>query len=100
MTMTNVGVYGRKREPNLPTTPIRRAVLSAFCASLVGIGLARFAYTPLLPAVVDAHWFEASAAAYLGAANLAGYLVGALLGRPISAHVSVAVTIRIMMLAA
>src|SRR6202012_3127432 len=67
---------------------------------LVGIGLARFAYTPLLPAVVDAHWFEASAAAYLGAANLAGYLAGALLGRPISSHIRVAVTIRAMMLAA
>ena len=92
--MTNVGVHGSRREPNLPMVPIWRAVLSAFCASLVGIGLARFAYTPLLPVVVDAHWFEASAAAYLGAANLAGYLAGALLGRPISSHIPVAVTIR------
>jgi predicted MFS family arabinose efflux permease len=55
-----------------------RATLAGFCASLVGIGLARFAYTPLLPAIVDAHWFAASSAAYLGAANLAGYLAGAL----------------------
>ncbi|HVX75083.1 MAG TPA: YbfB/YjiJ family MFS transporter, partial [Bradyrhizobium sp.] len=77
-----------------------RAVLSAFCASLVGIGLARFAYTPLLPAVIDAHWFDASAAVYLGAANLAGYLAGALLGRPISSRVPVAITIRAMMLTA
>src|ERR1700749_5015884 len=98
--MTNVGVHGSRREPNLPMVPIWRAVLSGFCGSLVGIGLARFAYTPLLPVVVDAHWFEASAAAYLGAANLAGYLAGALLGRPISSHVPVAVTIRAMMLAA
>src|ERR1700753_1806068 len=98
--MTNVGVHGSRREPNLPTVPVWRAVLSAFCASLVGIGLARFAYTPLLPVVVDAHWFAASSAAYLGAANLAGYLAGALLGRPISSHVPVAVTIRAMMLAA
>jgi predicted MFS family arabinose efflux permease len=58
-----------------------RATLAAFCASLVGIGLARFAYTPLLPVIVDAHWFAASSAAYLGAANLAGYLAGALLAR-------------------
>ncbi len=96
--MANVGVHGGSREPNQRSTPIWRAVLSAFCASLVGIGLARFAYTPLLPAVVDAHWFEASAAVYLGAANLAGYLAGALLGRPISSHIPVAVTIRAMML--
>ncbi len=77
-----------------------RAILSAFCACLIGIGLARFAYTPLLPAIVDAHWFEASAAAYLGAANLSGYLVGALLGRTIAARASTVLTLRIMMLAA
>jgi hypothetical protein len=62
-----------------------RGVLCAFCASLIGIGLARFAYSPLLPAIVGAHWFQPGTAAYLGAANLAGYLVGALLGRPMSA---------------
>ncbi|ODC02924.1 MFS transporter [Terasakiispira papahanaumokuakeensis] len=46
-------------------------------ATFVGIGLARFAYTPMIPALVDAHWFTASQAAYLGAANLLGYLGGA-----------------------
>jgi Uncharacterised MFS-type transporter YbfB len=49
--------------------PIWRAALSAASASLVGIGLARFAYTPLLPAIIDAGWFSPSQAAYLGAAN-------------------------------
>jgi predicted MFS family arabinose efflux permease len=97
MTMTNAGDHGSR---SLSAVPIWRAVLSAFCASLVGIGLARFAYTPLLPAVVDAHWFEAAAAAYLGAANLAGYLAGAVLGRPISSHIPLAVIIRTMMLVA
>lgn len=61
-----------------------RAALSGCCASLVGIGLARFAYTPLLPAIVDAHWFASSDAAYLAAANLVGYLAGALLARPMA----------------
>lgn len=79
---------------------IGRAILSAFSASLIGIGLARFAYTPLLPAIVDAGWFETSAAAYLGAANLAGYLAGALLGRPIAARISTLTTLRAMMLLA
>lgn len=46
-------------------------------ATFVGIGLARFAYTPMIPALVDAHWFSATQAAYLGAANLLGYLGGA-----------------------
>ncbi|MDR3515884.1 MAG: YbfB/YjiJ family MFS transporter [Azospirillaceae bacterium] len=76
------------------------ATLSGLCASLVGIGLARFAYTPLLPAIVDAHWFAASTAAYLGAANLAGYLAGALLGRPLAQRVPTATVIRAMMVLA
>ncbi len=77
-----------------------RAILSAFCASLIGIGLTRFAYTPLFPAIIGAHWFEPSAAAYLGAANLAGYLVGALAARQIAARISVVTTLRIMMFVA
>ncbi|NLR97695.1 YbfB/YjiJ family MFS transporter [Rhizobium sp. P38BS-XIX] len=77
-----------------------RGVLSAFCASLIGIGLARFAYTPLLPAIVGAHWFEPSAAAYLGAANLTGYLAGALLGRMIAQRISMSLTLRLMMIVA
>nr|WP_232464911.1 YbfB/YjiJ family MFS transporter [Bordetella genomosp. 8] len=78
----------------------RWATLAGFCASLVGIGLARFAYTPLLPAIIAAHWFDASVAAYLGAANLAGYLAGALLARPIAARLPIAVTLRAMMVLA
>ena len=85
-------------DPIVQKTVVWRGILCAFCASLIGIGLARFAYTPLLPAIVEAHWFEASSAAYLGAANLAGYLAGALLGRPISARVSIITTLRLMML--
>lgn len=53
-----------------------RLALPGFCASFVSIGLARFAYTPLLPAIIAGHWFSADAAAYLAAANLAGYLLG------------------------
>ncbi|HVX36193.1 MAG TPA: YbfB/YjiJ family MFS transporter [Hyphomicrobium sp.] len=77
-----------------------RAITCAFCTGLIGIGLARFAYTPLLPAVINAHWFSPSEAAYLGAANLAGYLAGALLGRPVSARSSVVGLLRAMMLLA
>jgi predicted MFS family arabinose efflux permease len=77
--------------------PAWRGVVCAFCASLIGIGLARFAYSPLLPAIVGAHWFEPSTAAYLGAANLAGYLLGALLGRPMSTRVRVVTVLRASM---
>src|SRR5215831_17767351 len=61
-----------------------RATIAALCANLVGIGLARFGYTPLIPALIAAGWFSPSAAAYLGAANLAGYLAGALSAQAIA----------------
>jgi hypothetical protein len=35
-----------------------RATLSGLSATLVGIGLARFAYTPLMPALIAARWFD------------------------------------------
>jgi predicted MFS family arabinose efflux permease len=77
-----------------------RPVLAGLCATLVGIGLARFGYTPLIPALIAADWFSPSATMYLGAANLAGYLGGALLARPIAARAGAAPTLRGMMLAA
>jgi predicted MFS family arabinose efflux permease len=74
-----------------------RHIFAGLCASFVSIGLARFAYTPLLPSLIQAHWFAASDVVYLGAANLAGYLVGALLGRPIASRISNKHTLRLMM---
>jgi Uncharacterised MFS-type transporter YbfB len=43
-----------------------RATVAGLCASLVGIGLARFAYTPLIPALIASAWFAPVAAACLG----------------------------------
>lgn len=74
-----------------------RATVAGLCASLVGIGLARFAYTPLIPALIAARWFEASQVVYLGAANLAGYLAGALLARRMAARAPAPVVLRGMM---
>jgi predicted MFS family arabinose efflux permease len=82
------------------TFKIWRGVLAGASASLVGIGLARFAYTPLLPAIIGAHWFPASTAAYLGAANLGGYLAGALVAGFLARHARAATVLRAMMLLA
>jgi len=71
-----------------------RGTISALCALLVGIGLGRFAYTPLIPALASAEWFTASDAAYLGAANLAGYLAGAALARILAAKTSTRFALR------
>src|SRR3982074_1345975 len=59
--------------------PVWLSAAAGLCASLVGLGLARFAYTPLIPALIAAKWFSPADAVYLGAANLAGYLAGALI---------------------
>lgn len=72
------------------------SIFAGFCASLIGIGLARFAYTPLLPVLIQAHWFAASDVVYLGAANLVGYLVGAVLGRPLAAGIGNVTALRAM----
>ncbi|HTD05116.1 YbfB/YjiJ family MFS transporter [Undibacterium sp.] len=73
------------------------AVIAGLCASFVGIGLARFAYSPLIPPLIEAHWFAASDVVYLGAANLAGYLVGALMGRPLARRFSNRGILQLMM---
>src|SRR5918994_1308202 len=77
-----------------------RATAAGLCATLVGIGLARFAYTPLIPALIAAGWFAPAAAAYLGAANLAGYLAGALLARRMAQHATARFVLRANMLLA
>ncbi|MGV8918890.1 MAG: YbfB/YjiJ family MFS transporter [Pseudomonas sp.] len=83
-----------------PMPALWRLALSGLCATLLGMGLARFAYTPLLPAVIAAHWFAASDAAYLGAANLVGYLLGALFGVPLSARFRATTVLRWSMVVA
>jgi MFS family permease len=74
-----------------------RAISAALCANFVGVGLARFAYTPLIPALIAANWYSASSTVYLGAANLAGYLAGALLATRMTARLGAVPTLRAMM---
>src|SRR5262249_35997378 len=87
-----------KNEHRSPSSAqILLAALAGLSAVLVGNGLGRFAYTPLLPSLFSDHWFSPSAAAYLGAANLAGYLAGALLGYATTRYVPAVWLLRGMM---
>ena len=79
------------------STNIWFGALAGFCASFVALGIARFAYTPLIPALVSAQWYTPGEADYLGAANLAGYLAGAVLGRTMLRRASAAQLLRLMM---
>ncbi|MBB4392662.1 putative MFS family arabinose efflux permease [Bradyrhizobium sp. CIR48] len=77
-----------------------RYAVAGLSASLVGLGLARFSYTPLIPALIAANWFSASEVVYLGAANLAGYLAGALTARRAASRIGAVRALRAMMLLA
>lgn len=52
--------------------------VGGFCAILIGMGIQRFAYTPILTLYVSQGWLNAAQANYVGAVNLLGYLIGAL----------------------
>src|SRR3546814_19797365 len=73
---------------------------AAVLAIFVGIGLSRFAYSPLIPVLIAEDWFTPAQTIYLGAANLAGYLFGALIGEQIAMRLQAKRALRIMMLAA
>lgn len=77
-----------------------RYAAAGLSASLVGLGLARFSYTPLIPALIAAKWFSASDVVYLGAANLAGYLAGVLAARAVAGRIGAVRALRAMMLLA
>jgi predicted MFS family arabinose efflux permease len=79
--------------------PSSRMIVAGVSALLVGVGLARFAYTPLIPVLIGAKWFSAGDAAYLGAANLAGYLAGVLGAIWLGRRLGVRPVLRGMMLA-
>lgn len=82
----------------MSATPFWRPALAAACAPCSGIGLARFAFTPLFPALVAAGWVDGAGAGLLGAANMAGYLGGAMLGRPLGMRLGTARSLDLGML--
>ncbi|GAA4405369.1 YbfB/YjiJ family MFS transporter [Quisquiliibacterium transsilvanicum] len=60
------------------TRPVALA-LAGGCALAAGMGIGRFAYTPLLPAMQRELELSLAAAGYVASANFLGYLLGALL---------------------
>jgi len=89
-----------RQRPGSTSQSTWRYATAGLSASLVGLGLARFSYTPLIPALIAAKWFSASDVVYLGAANLAGYLAGALAARAVADRIGAVHALRAMMLLA
>ena len=59
------------------TVWLRLAVAGA-ATLMVGMGIGRFSYAPMMPALIRSDALSVAEAGYVGAFNLAGYLVGAL----------------------
>src|SRR5215204_1132884 len=59
--------------------PYLLPLLGGILALAAAMGIGRFAYTPLLPAMQQAAGLDPTQAGLLAAANYAGYLAGALL---------------------
>ena len=76
----------------------RRALVCGCCAVLLGLGLARFAYSPLIPAIINRHWFSPGATACFGASNFSGYLLGAIVARVLTRRWPISTVMRVMML--
>lgn len=73
--------------------------MAGSAALLSGLGLGRFAFTPMLPAMVQAGWFTPGGAAAQGAANLVGYLAGAAIAFSLARRVKLGMLLRLGMLA-
>ncbi|MDQ0878429.1 MFS family permease [Paenibacillus sp. V4I3] len=52
-------------------------LLGGIAALMVAMGIGRFAFTPILPMMMDHHLFSAAGTGYLASSNYLGYLIGA-----------------------
>ncbi len=60
-------------------SPRYRVLLAGVFSQLLCIGVARFAYTPLLPVMQQQTWLSDAQGGWLAALNYAGYMLGAVL---------------------
>ncbi|GAA5167765.1 YbfB/YjiJ family MFS transporter [Viridibacterium curvum] len=61
-----------------------RVIIAGICALILSVGLARFAYTPMLPIMREQIGLSDLAGGWLATINYAGYMSGALLAASIS----------------
>ncbi|MBE0401259.1 MULTISPECIES: YbfB/YjiJ family MFS transporter [Halomonas] len=56
-----------------------KVLLAGVCSQILCMGIARFAYTPLLPVMQQQSWMGDADGGWLAAINYAGYMLGAVL---------------------
>ena len=62
---------------NLPSSIY--ATIAGFCLFAISMCLARIAYGPLIPSMINTEWVTKAEAGYLGVFNGLGYIVGCLI---------------------
>lgn len=80
-------------------SPAIRNALAGLGALLLGLGIGRFGYTPLMPVLIEQGWLSVGDAGYLGATNLFGYVAGSLCAASLAKRVPVPLLTRVSMVA-
>lgn len=75
-----------------------RLSIAGAATLMVGMGIGRFSYSPMIPALIEAGALTETEAGYVGAANFAGYLAGALVAPLMRRYWGEASTLRICLL--
>ncbi len=88
--------------PDQKSSPLAwfRLSIAGGATLLIGMGLGRFSYSPLIPALIEAGQLSAWQAGAIGASNFVGYLVGALVAPSMRMQWGEAKAMRISLLVA
>ncbi|MBV8636658.1 MAG: YbfB/YjiJ family MFS transporter [Candidatus Eremiobacteraeota bacterium] len=78
-------VYDTRHMVAIASRPVRTTV-AAMSALVVAMSISRFAYTPILPVMIEQHALSHEFGALLASVNLLGYLAGAVLASTHWAH--------------
>lgn len=82
-----------------PAAPFLGPVVAGYCGLLIGLGMGRFGFPPLIPAMIEAGWASPTTLHLSAASNLAGYVLGALAAVPVTRRLGVRPVIVIAALA-
>ncbi|MBM7071197.1 YbfB/YjiJ family MFS transporter [Shewanella sp. 202IG2-18] len=84
-------------ENNNKYSNIYWAGVCGICATIIGLGIGRFAFVPLIPAMVSHDWYSEALTGYLGSSTLLGYLIGGITAHRLSEKFGSANTIKLSM---
>ncbi|MEE2678365.1 MAG: YbfB/YjiJ family MFS transporter [Myxococcota bacterium] len=74
------------------------ATLAGFALIGSGLCLARYAYTPLIPALIDGGWVDKAGAGYLGGFNCLGYILGCVAALELPRRISIRWILRVALI--